>query len=61
MYESPLLTKMVSELNEENKNKKEESIINSETGKHICKILNLYGKNVPKQAGALDDVCEREV
>lgn len=27
------------------------------TGKHLCEVLEKYGKNVPKQAGALDDVC----
>lgn len=40
------------------KNKQEEEIYHF-TGKHLCEVLEKYGKNVAKQAGALDDVCER--
>jgi len=32
-----------------------------ESAQYIIKTMDKYGKNVMKQAGTLDDVCEREV
>lgn len=61
MYEGVLETKYVSELNLINSKRKDEAVRKTETGIHICKTLAHYGKSVAKQAGTLDDICEREV
>ena len=61
MYSAPILTKPVSDLNASKAKNKGIKAQEHPTGAHLCKVLNLYGKNVMKQAGTLDDACEREV
>jgi hypothetical protein len=61
MYSKPLLFATVSQLGRKTRQTKDSSLVNSETGNYICDLLDKYGKTVIKQAGTLDDVCEREV
>lgn len=60
MYSKPLFFSTVSELGRESARRRGE-LADHPSGVFIIKILDKYGKTVKKQAGTLDDVCEREV
>jgi hypothetical protein len=59
MYEHGIEKTTVSKLNQKIANSLGENYVNTSSGLHINKVLNTYGENVVKQAGTLDDVCER--
>ena len=60
MYSKPIFFATVTELGRKAVRAKGQ-LADHPSGKHICGILEKYGKTVRKQAGTLDDVCEREV
>lgn len=60
MYSKPIFFATVSELGRKAAKTRGE-LADHSSGKFICNILEKYGKEVRKQAGTLDDVCEREV
>lgn len=59
MYEHGMEKTTVSKLNKKIADLLGENYVNTSSGLHINKVLNTYGENVVKQAGTLDDVCER--
>jgi hypothetical protein len=59
MYEHGMEKTTVSKLNQKIADSLGENYVNTSSGLHINKVLNTYGENVVKQAGTLDDVCER--
>ena len=61
MYEQPLEINTIAILNQRNYEIKQDQLKNHPSALFICDVLNKYGKNVKKQGGCLDDVCERQV
>ena len=59
MYSAPLTTKSVSELNKEKVKNKNKTVQEHSAGRHICQIIDEYGRTVMRQVGTLDDACER--